>query len=51
VKKWVAAFVRSHLYEKCPLWWFFMGLILQGKLVTYLKNFRSFELVQYVGEK
>jgi len=37
--------------KKCPKWWCFFGFILQGKLATSLKFFRSFGIVQHIGKK
>jgi len=36
--------------KKCPKWWCFFGFILSSKLAIYLKNFRSFEIVQLIGK-
>jgi len=37
--------------KKCPKWWSLFGFILQGKLATYLKSFRSFGIVQHIGKQ
>jgi len=43
---------QAHIcMKKCPKWWYFFGFILQIKLPTCLKNFRSFEIVQHIGKK
>jgi len=36
--------------SKTKFEWLFLGFLLQAKLATCLKNFRSFEIVQYIGK-
>jgi len=36
--------------EKCPCWWCLFGFILEGKLATCLKIFRSFGIAQQIGK-
>jgi len=36
--------------KKCTKWGCFSAFILQGKLATCLKKFRSFGIIQYIGK-
>jgi len=38
-------------WKKSSKWGLFLGFILQGKLATCLKNFRSLGIVQHIGKR
>jgi len=52
VKKWASCTSQGHIcMKKCPKWWLLFGFILQGKLATCFKNFKSFGIEQHIGKK